>query len=174
MYLVKDLWYIIIICTCCHSAILTCCYISKSFTLVCVIFKQHVLAWTEVCENLCSTGWRINDPSTCSSPSQWWIEDKASSSVCMHTDRVSNSVILSNDYVSLLCGLWACTHGKNGIANETTVLQWVVSSALWGFKVVKKQAGALLSLKHCYFMQKPSNYALYQIMHFWTSPSEKE
>jgi len=74
-------------------------------------FQQHVFAWTEVCENLCGTGWRITDPSICPSPSQWWIEDKASSSVCMHTDRVSNSVILS--MIMFHCYV-ACEHASKG------------------------------------------------------------
>ena len=60
---------------------------------------------------------------------------------------------------------------ENGIANEAIALEWVVSRALWDFKVVKKQcAGVLLSVKCCCFMWKLSceSHAI------WTSPSENE
>jgi len=50
------------------------------------------------------------------------------------------------------CFMHMCTSEENGIANEAIVLQRRVWSALWDFKVVKKQwAGALLSVKcGCY------------------------
>jgi len=42
---------------------------------------------------------------------------------------------------------------ENGVTNKAIVLQWLV----WDFKVVKKWwAGALLSVKCCCFVQKPS------------------
>ena len=60
------------------------------------------------------------------------------------------------------------TSWRNGIVNEAIVLECVVSSTLWDFKVVKKWwVGALLSVKCCYFM--------WNIMRqFWISMSEEE
>jgi len=42
---------------------------------------------------------------------------------------------------------------QNGTANEAIVLQWLVWTTLWDFKVLKKwRAGALLSVKCCCFV----------------------
>ena len=49
------------------------------------------------------------------------------------------------------------TYEVNGITHEAIVIDWAVTSALWDFKVVKKQWGhALLSVKCCCFVQTPS------------------
>ena len=42
--------------------------------------------------------------------------------VSMHTDCISNSVVLGNNYVSLLSALCACRQ-ENDIANEAIVVQ---------------------------------------------------
>ena len=84
---------------------------------------------------------------------QRWIDDKTSSSslVSMHTDHyISNSVIMSNDYVSLL----SCLSEDNGVANEAIVLEGV-SSASWDIKIVKNQWGCtLLGVKLLLFCVK--------------------
>ena len=60
---------------------------------------------------------------------------------------------------------------QNGVTNEAIVLQWLVRTALWDFKVVKKQwAGALLSVKCCCFVRKSFEW----VTQFWTSPSKEE
>jgi len=41
------------------------------------------------------------------------------------------------------------TSQEKGVTNEAIVLQWPVWTTLWDF-------GALLSVKCCYFVQKPS------------------
>ena len=42
-----------------------------------------------------------------------------------HTNSISNSAILRNNYISLLSDLWACVHvkKKNGVVKEAIVLQ---------------------------------------------------
>jgi len=73
-----------------------------------------------------------------------------------HTNSISNSAILCNNYISLLSDLCACTWRKNGVVKEAIVLQWAVRIASCDFKPGKKQwAGALLSEKCCCFVQKP-------------------
>ena len=75
-----------------------------------------------------------------------------------HTNSISNSAFLRNNYISLLSDLCACVHVKiNGIVKEAIVLQWAVQIASCGFKPGKKRwAGALLSEKCCCFVRKPS------------------
>ena len=75
-----------------------------------------------------------------------------------HTNSISNSAILRNNYISLLSDLCACVHVKKyGVVKEAIVLQWAVQIASWDFKPGKKRcAGALLSEKCCCFVQKPS------------------
>ena len=52
------------------------------------------------------------------------------------------------------CSLRMHTNEENGVADEAIVIEWVVSSASWDFKVVKKRWGcALLSVKCCCFVQ---------------------
>ena len=75
-----------------------------------------------------------------------------------HTNCISNSVILRNNYISLLSDSCACVHvKKNGVAKEAIVLQWAVRTASWDFKPGKKKQwpGALLSGKCCCFVWKP-------------------
>ena len=76
-------------------------------------------AWAEFCHLLqsskspltgflCSIGWR-----TLRTP---------------HTDSISNSAIMRNNYISLLSDLCTCVHvKKNGVIKEAIVLQWEVS-----------------------------------------------
>jgi len=48
------------------------------------------------------------------------------------------------------------TREANAVENEAIILEWVVSSTLLGFKVVKRQwAGPLLSVECCCFVQRP-------------------
>ena len=57
----------------------------------------------------------------------------------MHTDSISNSVIMNNNYVLLLSlFVHMRTNEEIGVANEVIVLKWLVLSTLWDYKVVKK------------------------------------
>ena len=75
-----------------------------------------------------------------------------------HTNNISNSAILRNNYISLLSDLCACVHvKKNGVIKEAIVLQWAIRTASRDFKPGKKRwASALLSEKCCCFVRKPS------------------
>ena len=75
-----------------------------------------------------------------------------------HTNSISNSAILRNNYISLLSDLCVCVHVKKKcVAKEAIVLQWAVRITSCDFKPGKKRwAGALLSEKWCCFVQKPS------------------
>ena len=72
--------------------------------------------------------------------------------VFMHANHISNSAILSNNYISLLSDLCACVPVEKVALQikpySSSVMIW---STLWHFKVVKKQwAGVLLSVKYCF------------------------
>ena len=75
-----------------------------------------------------------------------------------HTNCISNSAILRNNYISLLSDLHACVHvKKNGVVKEAIVLQRAVRIASCDFKPgTKRWASALLSEKCCCFVRKPS------------------
>ena len=75
-----------------------------------------------------------------------------------HTNIISNSAILRNNYISLLSDLCACVYvKKNGVVKEAMVLQWAVRIASCDFKPGKKRwVGALLSEKCCCFVRKSS------------------
>jgi len=94
-------------------------------------------------------------------PMQNWLKnhwpDQAFFKHSPHTNSISNSEILCNNYVSLLSDLWACVHvKKSGVAKEATVLQWVVRITLWDLKPGKTWwAGALLREECCCFVWKP-------------------
>jgi len=78
-----------------------------------------------------------------------------------HTNSISNSAILRNNYISLLSDLCACIHvkKKNGVVKEAIVLQWPVWITSRDFKPGKKWwAGALLSEKCCCFVRKPKTF----------------
>jgi len=63
-----------------------------------------------------------------------------------HTNCISSSAILRNNYISLLSDLCACEHvKKNGAVKEAIVLQWMVRLASCNFKPGKKGDG----LVHC-------------------------
>ena len=97
-------------------------------------------AWAEVCHLsqssnsplsgfLRSIGWRITDQTR-------FLQ------TLPHTNCISNSAILHNDYISLLSDLCACVHAKkNGIAKEAIVLQWAVWTASWDLQKWKKAMG---------------------------------
>jgi len=75
-----------------------------------------------------------------------------------HTNSISNSAILLNNYILLLSDLCACVHLKKKWRRKGNhiVLQWVVRIASCDFKLGKKRwAGALLSEKCCCFVRKP-------------------
>ena len=95
--------------------------------------------------DVCSIDCRMTDQAfNCSNTESTmaWLNDKTSPClhahclpVSMHTDRISNSVILSNGYVSLLRKWFVCicTSEENGIQNETMSF-WVTGfkcSKLW-------------------------------------------
>ena len=51
----------------------------------------------------------------------------------------------------------ACVQVQNCISNEAIVLQWLVQTTMWDFKVENKRwAGALLDVNCCRSLQKPS------------------
>jgi len=59
--------------------------------------------------------------------------------------------------VTWLSDLCTCIKVWNGIAIEAIVTKWPVQTASWDFKVVKEWwGGALLSVKCCCFVWKPS------------------
>ena len=124
------------------------------------LFQQQMHAWAEVCHLLqsskspltgflCSIGWRIIDQTM-----------QAFFKHSLHTNSISNSVTLRNNYISFHC--WViCAHAytwrKNGVVKEAIVLQWAVWIASCDFKLGKERwAGALLSEKCCCFVRKPS------------------
>jgi len=120
--------------------------------LVHATFLQQLHAWAEVCHILQSS----------KSPPQASYAVLAEESQAFfkhspHTNSISNSAILRNNYISLLSDLCACVHWrKSGIAKEAMV-HWAVRIASRDFKSGKKWwAGALLSEKCYCFVQKPS------------------
>jgi len=55
---------------------------------------------------------------------QYWLKNHRLSSNSPSTPTVSNSAILSINYISLLSDLCACVHGKkNGVVKEAIVLR---------------------------------------------------
>ena len=122
-------------------------------------------AWTEVCHLLQSSkspltgflssiGWRITEAFFKHSP---------------HTNSISNSAILRNNYISLLSDLCACVHvKKNGIVKEAIVLQWAprVTSNL------EKSDGLVhCSVKNAAVLCENHRERVTQI---WTNSSEEE
>ena len=66
-----------------------------------------------------------------------------------------------------------CMHTifENGVTNEAIVLQWLVQTASWDFKVVKKRSvGVLLSVNSAVLCEIHRE----RVTQFWTSPSEDE
>ena len=85
----------------CWSAIPTSCYSFNVFYSC----SCHFFAWTEVCHLLQSsksplTGFLM----------QYWLKNHWLSSNTPHTDSISNSAILRNNYILLLSDLCACIH----------------------------------------------------------------
>ena len=72
---------------------------------------------------------------------------------------VSNSAILSNNYVSLLSDRLS-THAykrENGVTNEAIVIEWAAAAPGEDLEVAKKRWDvALLGWKCCCFVRKPS------------------
>ena len=69
-------------------------------------------------------------------------ESQAFFKLSQHTNSISNSAILRNNYISLLSDLCACVHvKKNGVIKEAIVLQWVVRNASCDFQTWKKVMG---------------------------------
>ena len=72
-----------------------------------------------------------------------------------HTNSISNSAIIRNNYISLLSDLCACVHVKKKWRHKGSHSSSVSGSC--DFKPGKKRwAGALLSEKCCCFVRKPS------------------
>ena len=98
-------------------------------------------------------------------------ESQAFFKLSQHTNSISNSAILRNNYISLLSDLCACVHmKKNGVVKEAIVLQWTVWIASCDFTLGKKRwAGALLSEKCCCFVRKmiTALCQTYQLRRFW-------
>ena len=84
----------------------------------------------------------------------------------LHTNCISNSAILCNNYISLLSNLCACVHAKKKWCCKGSHSSSVSSSnRLLRLQICKKWwAGALLSRKCCCFVRKPS----------WKSPPSEE
>ena len=135
------------------SAIPTSCYIFNVFILV------HVTVFSSRCmlELQFAIYHRTATPSSRASYAVFTEESQASFKHSSHTNSISNSAILHNNYISLLSDLCTCVHvKKNGVVKEAIVLQWAVWIASCDFKPGKKRwAGALLSEKCCCFVQKP-------------------
>ena len=92
---------------------------------------------------------------------QYWLKnhwpDQAFFNHSPHTDSISNSAILRNNYISLLSDLCACVHGKIKWRRKGSHISSVGSSnrLVWLRTWKKWWAGALLSEKCC-FVRKPS------------------
>ena len=72
------------------------------------------------------------------------ITINAKDSPCLHAhNRISKWEILNNN--SFVAKCFVRMH-ENGVANETIVVQWVIRTALWGFKVVIKHGFVHCSL----------------------------
>ena len=72
----------------------------------------------------------------------------AKDSPCLHEqNRISNSTILNNNCFVVKWFVCMCTIFENGASNEAIVLQWLVWTASWDFKVVKQCKMLLFSVK---------------------------
>ena len=90
-------------------------------------------------------------------PMQYWprITDQAFFKHSLHTNSISNSAILRNNYISLLSNLCACVHvKKNGIVKEAIVLQWAVRIASCDFETGKSDGLVHCSVKMLLFCVK--------------------
>jgi len=116
-------------------------------------------AWTEVCHLLqsskspltgflCSIGWRITG----------FLQ------TLPHTNSISNSAILRNNYISLLSDLCACVHVKKKWHRKGSHSSSVSGSC--DFKSEKKAMRWCTALcKCCCFVWKPS----WKVTQIWTS-----
>ena len=105
-------------------------------------------------------------------PMQYWLKNQAFFKLSQHTNSISNSAILCNNYISLpkvICA-HAYTWRKIGITKEAIVLQWAVRTALWDFKPGKKAMGWCTAQWKMLFCAK----TIVKVMQIWTSPSEEE
>ena len=102
----------------------------------------------------------------------WAEESQAFFKLSQHTNSISNSAILRNNYISLLSDLCACVHvKKNGVVKEAIVLQWAVRIASCDFQLGKKWwTGALLSENAAVLCENHRE----RVPQIWTSPSEVE
>ena len=71
--------------------------------------------------------------------------------------------------IALLLFLCMCTSEENGVANEAIVVQWLVQTTSWDFKVVKSDGLVHCSVKNAAVLCK--NYRE-RVAQSWTSPSE--
>ena len=99
-------------------------------------------------------------------------ESQAFFKLSQHTNSISNSAILRNNYISLLSDLRACVHmKKNGVAKEAIVLQWAVQIASCDLKPGKSDGVVHCSVKNAAVLCENHRERVTQI---WTSPSEEE
>ena len=88
----------------------------------------------------------------------------------LHTNSISNSAILRNNYISLLGDLCACIHvKKKWCLKEAIVLQWAVRIASCDFKPGKSDGLVHCSVKNAAVLCENHHERVTQI---WTSLSE--
>ena len=91
-------------------------------------------------------------------PMQYWLKnhwpDQAFFKHSPHTNSISNSAILHNNYISLLSDLCACIHVKKKWRRKGSYSSSVSGSNRLVFGK-KRWSGALLSEKCCCFVWKP-------------------
>ena len=125
-------------------------------------------AWAEVCHLLqsskspltgflCSIGWRSH-----------WL-----SSNTPHTNSISNSAILRNNYISLLSDLCACIHMKKKWRRNGSHRSSVSGSNHLAWLQTWKKSDGLVhcSVKNAAVLCENHRERVTQI---WTSPSEEE
>ena len=139
----------------CWSAIPTSCYIfNVSFILV------HVTFLSSRCMLELKFAFYYRAASLPSQASYAVLAEESQAFLkhSPHTNSISNSAILRNNYISLLSDLCACVYGKkkwrrkgshSSSVNGSSRLAWLQA---WK----KAMAGALLSEKCCCFVRKPS------------------
>ena len=126
-------------------------FCSKKYVLELKFLTHHgSLSSQASLVDVCRIWLKNHRPGFVQTPSQQWMIKTLP--VFMHANHISNSAILSNNYISLLSDLCACVPVEKVALQikpySSSVMIW---STLWHFKVVKKQwAGVLLSVKYCF------------------------
>ena len=93
-------------------------------------------------------------------------ESQASFKHSPHTNSISNSAILHNNYISLVGDLWACVYmKKKGVVKEAIVLQWAVQSPRVTSNLEKSNGLVHCSVKNAAVL---CEYHCERVMRIWT------